>query len=521
METEQSGRDSQDEEDGFLLPEEATTTVDPLAPRADATKRLTFVNGIALVLGLQIGSGIFLTPSQVSRNVPSPGVGVLAWLLGGCLVWTAVCSFIELGTSIATNGGLQEYLRYCYGDYMGAFFSWTWVLVSRSATMALIAGVFAEYVCKSVFSDSAVPAFAVKVVALAGTWLITVMNWADIKAGATIANKFLVLKLVALSAIIISGIVVSILGQGKGTPTTERGWFGTDPSAPEYSFTEQVSRFVTALFAALYSYNGFESIGFVLGDVQDPVRNLPRILHTAMTIVVVGFSLTNISLYLVVPIDELRATNTPSLSFADAILGPVGRVIISLVVAASALGALNANVFATASLVVAASKRGYAPKILGNTHCSSEADEEQLLDALHKRVGKLISYPVSNFARITARTRWEKKVPVYAMTVNATLVSIYIVFGTLDSLISFVGITAYLFYMLAIAGIFIIRRNESDLAANSGRLRTGSWNPIIFVICSAFIVVRGVLSNPLDGVALCTLALVVFAIFKTRFTPPV
>jgi hypothetical protein len=109
----------------------------------------------------------------------------------------------------------------------------------------------------------------------------------------------------------------------------------------------------------------------------------------------------------------------------------------------------------------------------------------------------------------------------YAMTFNASLVSVYIVFGTFDGLLTFVGITAYLFYMFAIGGIFIIRRNESERAANPGRLRTGLWNPIIFIICSAFIVVRGVISNLLQGLALCTLALVVFVIFKSRFSPAI
>src|SRR5437773_2551732 len=74
---------------------------------------LTRLNGLALVVSLQIGSGIFTAPSQVSQFVTSPGLGLLVWLLGGALVWTGAASFIELGLRIPSNGGIQEYLRTC------------------------------------------------------------------------------------------------------------------------------------------------------------------------------------------------------------------------------------------------------------------------------------------------------------------------------------------------------------------------------------------------------------------------
>lgn len=213
-------------------------------------------------MSLQIGSGIFLSPSQVAKNVPNPGCGVLVWLLGGCLVWTGVCSFIELGTSIPANGGLQEYLRHCYGDFMGAFFSWTWVLISRSASTAVVTAVFAEYFCKSIFPNSAVSPVAVKMVGLLGLWLITLMNWTGPKAGADFANKFLILKIGAIVLIASSGMISSALGVGDGTTKSPYGWFGTDPSMPQLSLMEQVSKFVTAVFAALFAYNGFESVSF-------------------------------------------------------------------------------------------------------------------------------------------------------------------------------------------------------------------------------------------------------------------
>lgn len=89
-----------------------TTSTEPAA----AKKPLTLLNGLALVIALQIGSGIFTLPTQVSQSVPSPGAGLLVWLLAGLLVWTGAASFIELGCRAPSNGGIQEYVRVAYGS---------------------------------------------------------------------------------------------------------------------------------------------------------------------------------------------------------------------------------------------------------------------------------------------------------------------------------------------------------------------------------------------------------------------
>ena len=86
---------------------------------------LTFLNGLAIILSLQIGTGIFSAPSQVSNHVSSPAVGVLVWLFVGLFVWTGAASFIELGLAVPMNRWVQEYLWFCYGDFLGILFTMT------------------------------------------------------------------------------------------------------------------------------------------------------------------------------------------------------------------------------------------------------------------------------------------------------------------------------------------------------------------------------------------------------------
>jgi amino acid transporter len=144
----------------------------PLPP---PPRTLTNLNGLALVIGLQIGSGIFATPSVVITKVPSTPAAVSVWVLAGVLVWTGAASFIELATRVPQNGGIQEYLRYCYGDVYGFMFAWIWLLVSRPYAMAMVALVFFEYLFKAVFPDVEISVWILKGTALLAVALITVL----------------------------------------------------------------------------------------------------------------------------------------------------------------------------------------------------------------------------------------------------------------------------------------------------------------------------------------------------------
>ena len=162
---------------------------------SQAKASLTFINGLALVIGLQIGSGIFSTPSQVSRHVVSAGTGVLVWFLAGLLVWTGAASFIELGLAIPRNGGVQEYVRHCYGDYGGFIFTWIWLAITKPSAMAMIAMIFSDHFSRAIFPATWSSLFLSKLVALLGLTLITFINCLGVRTGALVANGFLVLKL--------------------------------------------------------------------------------------------------------------------------------------------------------------------------------------------------------------------------------------------------------------------------------------------------------------------------------------
>ncbi|KAI9858091.1 MAG: Y+L amino acid transporter [Trichoglossum hirsutum] len=519
-------------------------------------KNLTLLNSLALVISLQIGSGIFSAPSIVSTHTPSPGAALLVWLISGLIVWTGASSFIELGTAIPINGGVQEYLRACYGDSAGFLFAWTWISIIKPCSVGVISMIFAEHVVNVIIPGGGL--LVNKGMALVGVWGVTVVNCAGTHTGASVANGFLVMKLFAITSIVVIGAVVGLRGDGEGVGKNALGWFevvdipkpsihrrGAEPDDLWTSF----GGYVTAVFAALYCYGGWESIGFVVGEMKRPSRDLPRAMNTAMTIVITGFFLMNAALYIVLPMSSIRTHDTVVVLFGAATLGQPGRLLYTLIVSLSALGSLNANVFATGRLVHAAGRRGYVPEVLGGGEGRPENEEKDIRRVLGgcSWLPRRFIEGCVWFARVTAELRWEKGVPVYAMILNALFASFYIASGTFSALITFVGISEFLFFFFTVLGIFrlrtIARANNADSkessAITSSRsspfsslsssrssspcfstpsdsgddhnakihrhrrgYRTWTLNPLIFCLVSMCLVVRGVIEEPAQGLAI-------------------
>ena len=243
---------------------------DQTIPGSDTQNRkqgnLTFTNCLALVLGLQIGSGIFSAPSHVSNHVPSPGMAIVVWLLSGMLVWTGAASFIELGLAIPRNGGVQEYLRVCYGEFVGFLFSWVWIAIAKGCSNATIGIVFAENVAIAFASHGILPAWQLKVIAILAILFITLINCLGSIAGARAANAFLLLKLLTISSIAIIGIGVGMSKFSHGSPRSRPNWFTEDPLRRNMGVWENIGEYITAAFGALFCYGGWETVSMALWE---------------------------------------------------------------------------------------------------------------------------------------------------------------------------------------------------------------------------------------------------------------
>jgi L-type amino acid transporter 6 len=256
--------ESEDEEDSGTLSGNSLLAGSPtedleMSP-SNLSRSLTYVNGLAIVIGLQVGAGIFSTPAVVRTHVATTTAAVLVWALAGILVWMAASAFIELGTRIPHNGGMQEYIWHCYGDAYGFVFAWAWILLSRPCAMAMVALVCSEYLFKTLSPDRDVDIWALKGTALLAISGITLLNLMGTNVGTSSANFFLVLKVFALGTIAIAGVVFAVDDFTRAEPVNPPA----TPQPGDWSLWPSVGGFADAVLASLFAYGGNESVSIEL-----------------------------------------------------------------------------------------------------------------------------------------------------------------------------------------------------------------------------------------------------------------
>ncbi|KAH0555984.1 hypothetical protein GP486_006072 [Trichoglossum hirsutum] len=234
-----------------------------------------------------------------------------------------------------------------------------------------------------------------------------------------------------------------------------------------------------------------------------------------MLIAITAFTLMTAALYIVLPFSEIRDTDTPVITFGTTLYGPVGAFAYTIGISLSALGSLNSNVFAIGRLACAAARRGYIPAVFegDNSAGMSVAEEDRWLKDRMRDRGwpQWIVEIVTGFARVTATKRLDAGVPIYAMLLTALLTTLYIMMGTFRGLLIFIGLLEYFVFTLVVLSLFRLRRHSpppSHSHSSAGPkpvatvYRTRTLNPVVFCTLSTFLVARGVLVEPTQGVAI-------------------
>lgn len=221
-------------------------------------KTLTYLNGLSLIIGLIIGSGIFSSPSQVSSRLGSPGAALIVWVVAGILAWTGGASYAELGGAIPLNGGSQVYLAKTFNELAGFLFSWVALLVLKPGSAAIIAIIMGEYLVRAIIGAEAetINPWINKAVALVGIVIVTLLNCISTRVGTRVNDFLMFLKFVALIGVTVVGIVVAATGHTfKGEASHEwktNDWFEGTSSDP--------SNWAIALYAGLWAYDGWDNV---------------------------------------------------------------------------------------------------------------------------------------------------------------------------------------------------------------------------------------------------------------------
>jgi amino acid transporter len=259
-------------------PKPNTTETEPLLgrqasspPTQPLTKQLTTRHAFAVLVTLQIGSGIFASPAQVDSNVPSPGAALLVWVLGGLLSWAGAASFAELGAALPLNGGMQEYLRHVYGDTAAFLMAWVYILGVKPSSMAIQSIVIAESIA-SVTSGSAE---MVKLVAALAFVSMVLLNSINTRFTMRLSESFTIFKLSTVGLIVIGGLVAMIAHVANPDTSLSgssdwysKNWFQTRPTVSDGQPIDWVSmgawdrygHYCAAIYGGLWAYDGWDNV---------------------------------------------------------------------------------------------------------------------------------------------------------------------------------------------------------------------------------------------------------------------
>ncbi len=229
-------------------------------------------------------------------------------------------------------------------------------------------------------------------------------------------------------------------------------------------------------------------VNYVTGEFINPSRDLPRVIHTSLPVVILSYILANLSYYFVLPLKTIESSNTVAVAFGHTVFGPAGSLVFAIIVSGSCFGALNATTFTSGRLVYAAGKEGYLPDMFGKIGVGGRTAIRlpARSSRASTRLGKLIADDAGIFFT-----------PINAMILNACLTAGYVIVGEFETLLTFYGVAGYTFYFITVLGLIVLRVKEPNLERP---YRTWITTPIIFCCVSLFLLSRAVFAEPVQTV---------------------
>ncbi|PYU82445.1 MAG: amino acid transporter [Acidobacteria bacterium] len=445
-------------------------------PQSNAKNEPGFVraigmfDGTMIVVGSMIGSGIFIVAADIARQTGSAGGLILTWILTGLLTISAALSYGELAALFPHAGGQYVYLREAYSPLWGFLYGWTLFLVIQTGTIAAVAVGFARYL--GVLLPSISPnvwivhplalgskyAISLSVQQLVGVLMIvllTFINTLGVRLGKLIQNVFTSAKTLSLLGLIFLGIFV---GRNAGAITENFSHFWTIRNAqsiePGANFLRSFVPTITAaggafgLFVAfgvaqvgsLFSADAWNNIGFTAAEVKNPKRDVALSMAFGTIIVITLYCLANLAYLCTLPLVQIQTAPDDRVASAalNAIFGPPGAMIMAVAIIISTFGCNNGLILAGARVSYAMAKDGLFFRSTGKLNKKGVPGTALVYQGIWIAV------------LILLRTR---HVDAAGMVTYGNLYS---------DLLDYVVFSVLIFYVLTIAGIFVLRAKRPD-----------------------------------------------------------
>lgn len=430
-------------------------------------RRVLTLYGLTMVaVGSCIGSGIFLTPSQVASHVMDPTLVLMAWALGGVIALTGALSFAELGAMFPDAGGVYVYLREAYGSFAGFLYGWAYFTVINGGSIAALTIAFAYY------ASFLVPLSASGqiILAICAVVTITLVNVFRVQVAEYFTNALTGLKLAGIGVVVLIGLFLGTSGMDLNLRVT--GSLLTN---------DGLGAFGLAMVGVLFSYGGWQHASYLSGEAVDPQRTVPRAMIIGALIVTAAYLLINVAYMLLLPVSEMAASTRVAADAVNTVF-PWGGKLVAVLIAISTFGT---------ALIYTLS----APRI----YFAMAAD----------RVF---------FAKL-AEVHPKFRTPVYAVVAQSVwAIALILFWGTFEKVITYVTFTDWIFFT-ATACIVILFRSRRPSVERPYRTFGYPVTPLIFIIISAWFVINTLIRQPVQagaGLAFLALGYPIFWVFRRR-----
>ncbi len=282
-----------------------------------------------IVMGGIIGAGIFTNPYVVAQQVHTPFLILGAWAVGGLIALAGAFIYAELSSQVSASGGQYVYLRDALHPLVGFVYGWSLLFVIQTGGMAAVALIFANHALELFGIET--NEFRAALLGSSALAVLTLINCVGVRAGTATQNIFMVLKLIAIAALVVIGLTLS-------SPATPKVGHAAVLSAGTW---QSLVAFGAALIPAQFAYGGWQTACFVAGEVREPRKNLPRgLLLGVLGVIVVYLSVNYVCVH-VLGADGLAQTKTPASTVVRLALGDKGARLLAAGIAISTIGFLS------------------------------------------------------------------------------------------------------------------------------------------------------------------------------------
>ena len=394
-------------------------------PRATAphlARRMGPFDATMIVMGGIIGSGIVINPYVVARRVHTPFLILSAWLVGGLIALMGAFAYAELAARRPYVGGQYAYLREAYHPAVAFLYGWALLLVTQTGGMAAVAVTFARY-----FLEITHAPLADWMIATLALGALTFINCLGVRAGSAVQSVLMVMKILAILALVICGLF--FVGDAR---------FAVSPALDRPVSFGLLAGVGAALTPVMFAYGGWQTASFVAGELREPQKDLARALVIGVIIVIALYLAVNFVCVQALGADRLAATTTPASAVMRLALGERGAALIAVGITISTLGFLSQGMLT-------------APRVY-----FAMAEDKLFFKSV---------------AWLHPRTR----VPVVAIALQGALAMVIAISGKYEQILNYVVSVDFIWFGLTAVCLFVFRRRDAQVdSARADASRPGA-----------------------------------------------